>query len=192
MPQHHELFNFQPKDGSREPLIPASFPSIPILLGLARLKWAVDGHAAMLVIQSFAISQGASQQYKKDKNAAPWGHINISYWDLFRHINTWILVRHLRHPKNIQKQTPFSQLLGSVQPFNSYFDQLFGLVNSQAAFLSPFLSSKYVAFLCHLHGPDGYIPSEKQKGTGGRLDSKQSSQMEGRRKQSDTECALCW
>ena len=43
----------------------------------------------------------------------------------------------VRHPKNIQKQTPFSQLLGSVQPFNSYFDQLFGLV-SQAAFLSPF------------------------------------------------------
>lgn len=108
--------------------------------------------------------------------------------DLFRHINTWILVR---HPKNIQKQTPFNQL-GSVQPFNSYFDQLFGLVNSQAAFLSPFLSSKYVAFLCHLHGPDGYIPSEKQKGTGGRLDSKQSSQMEGRRKQLDTECSLCW
>lgn len=31
-------FNFQPKDGSPEPLIPASFPSIPILLGLARLK----------------------------------------------------------------------------------------------------------------------------------------------------------
>lgn len=51
--------------------------------------------------------------------------------------------------------------------------------HTQAAFLSPFLSSKYVAFLCHLHGPDGYIPSEKQKGTRGRLDSKQSSQMEG-------------
>ena len=82
-----------------------------------------------------------------------------------------------------QKQTPFSQLFGSVQPFNSYFDELLGSVNCQAAFLSPFLSSKYVAFLCHLHGPDGYIPSEKQKGTGGRLDSKQSSQMEGRRKQ---------